>query len=204
MTKFFVSKGANLSKLSTKRGWSPLYVAATLSTIESLEYLVSLGCDVNLPTFIKRTALTKTCWMGREDSVKVLLKHPGINLEWKANSERTALQHAVWGPYGGKDGKKHGTNPKDSPGCARLLLEAGADPMNPDVKGKTPLHTACQTGGADCVPLLLDYGADINAKIKTGATPLHSCCYFGNTEPFMALLKYVETHPATKIDTEIR
>ena len=143
MTKFFVSKGANLSHKSKKRGWSPLYVAATLSTIESLEYLVSLGCDVNLPTFIGRTALTKTCWMGREDSVKVLLKHPKIDLEWKANSQRTALQHAVWGPYGGKDGIKHGTNPKDSPGCARLLLEAGADPMNRDVKGKTPLHTAC-------------------------------------------------------------
>ena len=42
-----------------------------------------------------------------------------------------------------KDGKKHGTNPRDSPGCVRLLLEAGADPSNSDVKGKTPLHTAC-------------------------------------------------------------
>jgi len=86
MTKFFVSKGANLSHKSSKRGWSPLYVAATLISIESLEYLVSLGCDVNLPTFIGSTALTKTCWMGREDSVKVLLQHPKIDLEWKANS----------------------------------------------------------------------------------------------------------------------
>jgi len=84
------------------------------------------------------------------------------------------------------------------------LLEAGADPMNRDVKGKTPLHTACQTGGADCVPLLLDYGADINARLNSGGTPLHSCCYFGNQEPFLALLKYVETHPMIKIDTEIR
>lgn len=76
--------------------------------------------------------------------------------------------------------------------------------MNRDIKGKTPLHTACQTGGADCVSLLLDFGADINAKVTTGATPLHSCCYFGNIEPFKELLKYVETHPLIHLDTEIK
>lgn len=135
---------------------------------------------MNEPTLIKRTALTKTCWMGRSDSVKILLKHPLINLEHKANSERTALQHAVWGPCGGKDGVKHGTNPTDSPECAILLLEAGADPNTKDCKGKTPLHTACQTGGVDCIFLLLKYGADINALTNTGGTPLHSCFYFGN------------------------
>ena len=139
--------------------------------------------------------------MGREDSVKVLLKHPKIDLEWRANSQRTALQHAVWGPYGGKDGKKHGTNPKDSPGCVKLLLEAGANPMTPDIKGKSPLHTACQTGGSDSIPILLDYGADINALTNTGAAPLHSCCYFGNFEPFLALIDYIEVHPEVKMNT---
>lgn len=143
MTRFLVSKGVDLAHKSIGSGWTPVYVAATLGTIEALEYLVSLGCDVNEPTKIMRTPLTKTAWMGRTDSVKVLLKHPLINLEHKANSERTALQHAVWGPCGGKDGIKHGTNPRDSPECALLLLEAGADPETRDVKGKTPLITAC-------------------------------------------------------------
>ncbi len=142
--------------------------------------------------------------MGREDSVKVLLKHPKIDLEWKANSKRTALQHAVWGPSGGKDGKKHGTNPRDSPGCVRLLLEAGADPENSDIKGKTPLHTACQTAASDCVPILLDFGANINAQTLTGGVPLHSCCYFGNFGPLLALVNYVESHPQIKMETLIK
>lgn len=110
----------------------------------------------------------------------------------------------MWGPFGGKDGKKHGTNPRDSPGCVRLLLEAGASPTNPDIKGKSPLHTACQTGGSDCIPILLDYGADINVKTETGGVALHSCCYFGNFEPFLALIDYVEKHPHIKMDTLVK
>jgi ankyrin repeat protein len=117
-------------------------VAATLGSLETLEYLISLGCDVNMETAIRRTALTKACWMGRADSVRVLLKHPNVNLEHKANSDRTALHMCVWGQYGGMFNKKMGNNPTDSPECARLLLEAGADPDARDFKGKTPLHTA--------------------------------------------------------------
>lgn len=54
------------------------------------------------------------------------------------------------------------------------------------------------------MPILLEYGANINAQLKSGGTPLHSCCYFGNSEPFMAMLKFVESHPEIKLDCEIR
>lgn len=50
---------------------------------------------------------------------------------------------AVWGEYGGHDGKKSGSNPTDSPECTRILLEAGADPECKDSEGKTPLIVAC-------------------------------------------------------------
>jgi ankyrin repeat protein len=65
--------------------------------------------------------------------------------------------------------------------------------MTRDCKGKTPLHTACQTGASDCVPLLLDAGADINAVTSTGSTPIHSCFYFGNIGPFEAIVEYLKT-----------
>lgn len=53
--------------------------------------MVELGCDVNEETKIKRTPLTKSAWMGRGDVLEVLLRHPKINLEHKANDDRTAL-----------------------------------------------------------------------------------------------------------------
>jgi len=49
---------------------------------------------------------------------------------------------ACWGQYGGRYGKKMGTNPTDSPECAVLLLKAGANPDARDDKGKTPLIVA--------------------------------------------------------------
>jgi len=105
MVKFLVEKGgADIQSRSLKNEWSPIYVAATLGNIETLKYMMSLGCDVNVMTAIKRTALTKVCWMGRVDSLKILLEHPQIDLEHKANSDRTALHMAVWGSYGGRHG----------------------------------------------------------------------------------------------------
>ena len=63
---------------------------------------------------------------------------------------------ACWGKYGGRDGMKaNNTHPDDSPECAQLLLEAGADPEITDNRGKTPLIVACQTGGTRSISVLI-------------------------------------------------
>ena len=110
---------------------------------------------------------------------------------------------AVWGRYGGRFGVKMGTNPTDSPECAKLLLEAGSDPNALDEKGKTPLIVAAQTGGKRSIPILLDHGADINALTYIGSTALHTSFYFGTVSTAKALLfhDYPEGKPAQVIDT---
>ena len=86
---------------------------------------------------------------------------------------------ACWGQYGGRFGKKMGTNPTDSPECAELLLQAGANPNARDSKGKTSLIIAAQTGGKRSIKVLLDYGADVNAQNNINSTALHTSFYFG-------------------------
>jgi len=81
MTKFLVDKGARIDHQCDKTGWHPMYIAATQGTLECLEFFINLGVDVNKETYMKRTALTKSAWIGRVDAVKILLKHPKINLE---------------------------------------------------------------------------------------------------------------------------
>jgi ankyrin repeat protein len=171
--KYFINKGANREACTIKNNWNPVYCAATLGTLEILELLIKLGSDVNIQTNLFRTALTKACWLGRTDSVRILLKHPNINIEHYANSDRTSLHMAVWGAFGGMNSTKAGGG-GDSPECVRMLLEAGAKVNSLDDKGKTPLHTATQTGGTESIPILLEFGADINCIDSSGRTPLHT------------------------------
>lgn len=197
MVHFLVKKGARLHHTSIKNKWSPVYIAATLGTVQILNYFLELGCDPNQQTNMKRTALTKTCWMGRIDTLTVLLKHPKIMINHKANGKRTALHMAVWGQYGGRHGKKMGSNPHDSPEAAKMLLEAGANPNATDDRGKTPLIVACQTGAQQSIPIMLDYGADLNHVTDLGSTALHTAIYFGTIECIEPLIwhQYKEGQP---------
>lgn len=81
IVKFLVSKGVNLNTVSHKNGYNVIYIAACLSSVEILEYFLSFGLNPNIPTVLKRTALVKACWLGRADSVKLLLKHPDIKID---------------------------------------------------------------------------------------------------------------------------
>ena len=95
---------------------------------------------------------------------------------------------ACWGKYGGRYGKKMGTNPTDSPECAELLLKAGANPDSRESKGKTSLLIAAQTGAKRSIKVLLDYGADINAINNFGSSAIHTSFYFGTLSCAKALL----------------
>jgi ankyrin repeat protein len=153
-------------------------------------YLLTKGVDVNASTRIGRTSLAKSCWNGQSHIVKLLLDQPGIDIEAKDNQGRTALHMAVWGLFGGRAKKKVSINSRDSPECARLLLEAGANPNSEDMYNVTPLATAVGTGGADCIDLLINYGADINHQDCEQTTPLHAAFLRGNIECLKQLMKH--------------
>ena len=70
------------------------------------------------------------------------------------------------------------------------LLQAGADPNEPDDEGTTPLYAAVVGGFADVARLLLEAGADPDGESfgEDQGTPLCAACAWGNDEIVAALI----------------
>ncbi|EGR32828.1 hypothetical protein IMG5_069700 [Ichthyophthirius multifiliis] len=128
------------------------------------------NADINTKTKLLRTPLNKVCFLGRADVVRFLLDQPQIDYKWGDIKGRNPLHNAIFGPKGGRDGKKVvpkgldlqlGTFGRDCPEAAQLLLEKGLDVNLQDIDGSTALHIACSSEALDSIPLLMAYNADV-------------------------------------------
>ena len=78
----------------------------SLNSLRIIRYLADAGADINSKTKLRRTALNKACFLGRADVVAFLLSRPGIDIEWGDTKGRNPLHNAIFGPRGGREGKK--------------------------------------------------------------------------------------------------
>lgn len=78
--------------------------------MDIITYLYSKGADINNKSRLGRSALSKACYLGLVDVVGFLMKCPGIVLNSADGKGRTALHNSVFGPKGGREGHKFGTN----------------------------------------------------------------------------------------------
>lgn len=61
-----------------------------------------MGANVNQKSTLGRTALSKSCYLGRIDIVKYLLSLDKIDIMIKDKKGRTPLHNATFGPKGGR------------------------------------------------------------------------------------------------------
>ncbi|KAL4427585.1 hypothetical protein ABPG74_012976 [Tetrahymena malaccensis] len=168
---------------------TPFYWACCLGNLRIIRFLTEAGADINAKTKLMRTALNKACFLGRADVVSYLLSQPQIDFEWGDTKGRNPLHNAIFGPRGGREGKKVGTFGKDCPEAALLLLEKGVNVDAEDVDQSTPLHIACSSEALDSIPLLIAYGADVNKQNKFGDTALHFASRFGHIKTVIMLIE---------------
>lgn len=132
---------------------SPLYLAAYIGCLKSLEYFLDLGMDPNRMTSGGWIAVVSAAQNGYADVVKLFLKY-GVDPDQRDKMGWTALMLAA---------------ENNHIKTVRLLLENNADPnqvLGDD--GTTALMLAAQNGHAGVVNLLLKYGAKPNQKHKNG------------------------------------
>ena len=81
---------------------TPFYWACTQGDLCLIDYLYKAGCNINQKSELGRTALSKSCYLGRKDIVLYLLSCKNIDMYSQCKKGRTALHNAVFGPKGGR------------------------------------------------------------------------------------------------------
>ena len=183
---------------------TPFYWAACVGDVPMLKYLLTKNVDINGASSMGRTPLSKACWNGRIDIVKILCEQKGIIIDCPDKNGRYPLHNAVWGEYGGRQGKKmNGGMSSDSPQAAQYLIQFGANVEVKDNEGDTPFMIASSTNGIESIKVLAKAGANVNNVNNKGESALIQATQYGNWESVGTLLDLIKNEKLN-IDLEIR
>ncbi|KAK0666432.1 ankyrin repeat-containing domain protein [Cercophora samala] len=185
-TKFLLEAGADPNKPPRKDWVTALNHAVNRGFLEIATILLEAGADPNTPSTtvpqpsgqeVKLNPLTLA--IKSPECVELLIKH-GADINWKDETGRTALYHAI---EKGQDGIA----------AARILLHQHAN-VDCLVNGATELWWACYHGNEDLFQALLDAGADPFRR-DLRIPLLHYSVYFGQDGILERMLLY-------KVDVE--
>ncbi|XP_020284516.1 transient receptor potential channel pyrexia-like [Pseudomyrmex gracilis] len=139
-------------------GYAAIHHAADGNPI-CMEMLLKAGCQVDLLTKNKDSALHLAAQAGCADTLALLVEAKA-NLQLKNHRGHTALHLAA---------RAHSLE------CVEILLKGRADPNAEDDECRTPLHLALGKSVMtdEIIELLLKWRANVNKADKYGYTPLH-------------------------------
>ena len=148
-------------------GLSALHYACNHGLIDIVKMLVEAGAGVRAADNNGDTFLILAAYHGSTDTVRYFLCLPEIELNHRADDNKTALLCAV---------EENHTD------IAQLLIDAGADMDTKDNEGRSPLHYACIDGALDIVKMLVEAGAGVRATDNDEDTCLTLAAYHGHIE----------------------
>jgi E3 ubiquitin-protein ligase mind-bomb len=146
-------------------GKTCLQVAAHQGHQALVEYLLSIGANVNIVDKEGDSVLHYAAFGNQPEIMRILLQH-GANINVLNASHCTAL---------------HISAHKKPPHCVRVLLEFNADVNLQDSYGDTALHDAIGKENTEVVELLCGVGTlDLTIRNKRGFNCLHHASLKGN------------------------
>ena len=185
---------------------TPFYWACCTSNIDMIKYILSFPeIDINSLSSMGRSALSKACWNGHFEVAKLLCSQPNINtINTPDCNKRCPLHNAVWGEFGGREGKKVPIGQaSDSPECVELLIEHGAIIDAKDNDGNTPLMIAGSTNGIRSLKILLKYNINVNEVNNSHETALIQSTKYGNYESILVFIDYYKNHLKDKNNIDL-
>ena len=167
-----VAADAGLVKAKDLSGSTPLHHAAGFGTLETMEWLMEKGADLNPKNRLGSTPLH---WAVHDEAKVRLLLAKGAAVNDRQVEGRTPLLMAALAG---------GTNR-----VLELLLDHGADPNSSTLAGQSPLMAAAIRGNANAIRLLIEKDADVNASNGAGETALMLAATAGNPHSVALLLE---------------
>lgn len=152
------------------RGETPVHLAARMGETGILEKILEAGADVNLRDHRDRTALMYSVMYDMRQVTKILLKYGG-DVHLRTERGETLLTIAV----------NAGDHNQE---LTQILLDAGANPNEPNEDDYTPLCLATYSNFTNIVKLLMDYNVDIHHANRSGYQAVHIAAWNG----FMGIL----------------
>ncbi|KAF9050900.1 ankyrin repeat-containing domain protein [Rhodocollybia butyracea] len=151
----------------------PLYWAATLGLVKSVDLFLRKGVDVNAQGGYYGSALRAAVITENKSIVQLLLSNGAeMNAQWEGFGN--ALQAAAKG---------------GNQAIVKLLLETGADVNAPGPSNGTALQQAVTHNHEAIVRLLLEKGAEVNAQSGQYGNALQAAAILGSETIFNLLLK---------------
>jgi len=159
------------------RGMMLLHLAAEKGDLAFLEFLLSIGCDVEGRDKTGRTPLFVSI-VNKKYDVSSKLIASGANVNSSNMIGSTPLHHAA--------------HAGDIEGAKMLLSNKAATNNVTNVEKATSLHWACGSGHLEVVKLLVEHGADVTATTIQGKTALDIAIRAGNADIAIYLKQLVQ------------
>lgn len=146
-------------------GQTPLIISSQFGRHDSLEYLISIGADLESKNKLGVTALMYSAANGDYNIVELLLDN-NANIENINHAGQTALFMACLDLYNETLNKKNNSIVK----CIDLLIKNGANLDHKDNNGNTVLSVACIDQDELLVLLLVEKGFSLYIENDLGET----------------------------------
>ncbi len=177
LVEMLLDAGADV-EVANQEGQTALMLAARAGSLDVAGLLVGHGADVNArETWRGQTALMWAADAGSVELTQFLIDHGAdVNTRALANdwpSQMTAEPRNQYRPTGGLTPLLYAAR-SGCKGCVEALLDAGADPNQPNPDGVTPLIVAMDNFAFDTARLLFERGANPHVWDWWSRTPLHT------------------------------
>ncbi|XP_062589127.1 serine/threonine-protein phosphatase 6 regulatory ankyrin repeat subunit B-like [Saccostrea cucullata] len=211
LCRYLVQIHPELVKCMDSDGRNLLHDAAWGGNVDIFKFLIQIGLDVEITTYIGKTVMHESCLNGKRELFKHLVNNYSGLLKINDNKGESVLHDAAWG--GNIDILKllieKGLEVKSTTDVGETVLHRccrnGQSQMCSflvknypylikidDIEGKNVLHDAAFGGNIYVLKLLLSKGLDIKSTTAVGKTVLHQCCMSNNFQ----MCKYlVNAHP---------